>query len=101
MDKVPWVGNGWVQVPWVGNGLGMGTFVKPNAGLCYTLREMRGVCVHLHRSPKVQVLADRTNTPLPNLLPISAAFRSHNQRQTLSDTLQITQSTRVFKDSSI
>jgi hypothetical protein len=33
MDKVPWVGNGWVQVPWVGNGLGMGTVVKPNAGL--------------------------------------------------------------------
>jgi hypothetical protein len=36
MDKVPWVGNGWVQVPWVGNGLGMGTVVKPNAGLCCT-----------------------------------------------------------------
>jgi hypothetical protein len=33
MDKVPWVGNGWVQVPWVGNGSGMGTVVKPNAGL--------------------------------------------------------------------
>jgi hypothetical protein len=36
MDKVPWVGNGWVQLPWVGNGLGMGTVVKPNAGLCST-----------------------------------------------------------------
>jgi hypothetical protein len=33
MDKVPWVGNGWVQLPWVGNGSGMGTVVKPNARL--------------------------------------------------------------------
>ncbi len=36
MDKVPWVGNGWVQLPWVGNGSGMGIVVKPNAGLWCT-----------------------------------------------------------------
>jgi hypothetical protein len=33
MDKVPWVGNGWVQLTPRSCGLGMGTVVKPNAGL--------------------------------------------------------------------
>jgi hypothetical protein len=40
MDKVPWVGNGWVQLPWVGNGSGLGTVVKPNAGLCCIWRSI-------------------------------------------------------------
>jgi hypothetical protein len=34
--QLPWVGNGWVQLPWVGNGSGMGTIVKPNVGLWCT-----------------------------------------------------------------
>jgi hypothetical protein len=33
MDKVPWVGNGWVQLTPRSCGSGMGTVVKPNAGL--------------------------------------------------------------------
>jgi hypothetical protein len=33
MDKVPWVGNGWVMGPTRSCGSGMGTVVKPNAGL--------------------------------------------------------------------
>jgi len=36
MDKVPWVGNGWVQLTHAQLWLGMGTVVKPNAGLCFT-----------------------------------------------------------------
>ncbi len=33
MDKVPWVGNGWVQLTPRSRGSGMGTVVKPNARL--------------------------------------------------------------------
>jgi hypothetical protein len=33
MDKLPWVGNGWVLLTPRSCGSGMGTVVKPNAGL--------------------------------------------------------------------
>ncbi len=52
MDKVPWVGNGWVQLTRNISGLGMGTVVKPNAGLWYT------VCVVHACSPSHALVVD-------------------------------------------